>query len=173
LGENRFFQIDKKHTKFYEPLDPPFGQTVANKFPSMAVFEIDEAAKCMALDRTTACVFHLMRALEIAIGATRRCLGISDPIKPADRNWAKILKLIKDAIDSRNVAPSAWTVAHDAEFFAEIHVSLDAVKNVWRNATMHVENKYTEEEAQRIWDATRGLMMKLASRLDENGQPFA
>jgi DNA topoisomerase IA len=48
---------------------------------------------------------------------------------------------------------------------------MDAVKDAWRNATMHVENKYTEEEARRIYDAVRGFMMKLASRMDEQGMP--
>jgi hypothetical protein len=174
LAENLFLQVSKEHIELYHSAVKLFGQEVANQFPSAAVFEIDEAAKCIALDRPTASVFHLMRVLEIAIGATRKSLGIPDPIKPSERNWGRILKLIKDEIDRRNSAGSTvWGTTTDAEFFADVHVSLDAVKNVWRNATMHVESKYTPEEAERIWGATRGLMIKLASRLDENGQPLA
>lgn len=63
-----------------------------------------------------------------------------------------------------------WT---DKEFFAEVYTSLDAVRVAWRNTTMHVENKYSEEEAEHIFGAIRGFMRRLASRLDEKGQPIA
>jgi hypothetical protein len=38
---------------------------------------------------------------------------------------------------------------------------------------MHVENKYTTEEAEHIFGAVKGFTMKLASRCDENGDPKA
>jgi hypothetical protein len=38
---------------------------------------------------------------------------------------------------------------------------------------MHVENKYTTDEAEHIFGAVRGFMTKLASRCDENGDPKA
>src|SRR5271170_1621727 len=50
-------------------------------------------------------------------------------------------------------------------------ISLDAVRVAWRNTTMHVENKYTQEEAENIFIAVKGFMKKLASRCDENGDP--
>ena len=81
---------------------------------------------------------------------------------------------IKDEVDRRNkVAPPQWAVVGDKDFFAEIYVSLDAVRNVWRNATMHVENKYTLEGAAHVLAAVRGFMRKLASRCDEKGMPLA
>jgi hypothetical protein len=61
----------------------------------------------------------------------------------------------------------------DGALFEELHASLDAVKNPWRNATMHVERKYTDDEAEHVFAAVRGFMMKLASRCDENGDPKA
>jgi hypothetical protein len=38
---------------------------------------------------------------------------------------------------------------------------------------MHVENKYTEDEAEHIFLAVRGLMRKITARLDEDGKPVA
>jgi len=38
---------------------------------------------------------------------------------------------------------------------------------------MHVENKYLPEEAEHIFIAVRGFVKKLASRMDEQGQPLA
>ncbi len=170
LESRKFIYLNDSQFRFYEAKDPLFGQLVEDKFPSKAVFEIDEAAKCLALGRSTACVFHLMRVLEVAIDSVRECLSVHPPTRPAERNWGAILGNIKKDIDARK---TSWASPKDGEFFAEVHASFDAVRNVWRNATMHVENKYTAEEAEHIWNATRGLMMKLASRLDESGNPKA
>ena len=38
---------------------------------------------------------------------------------------------------------------------------------------MHVENKYTDDEAKHIFIAVKGFMTKLASRMDEKGEPKA
>ena len=137
-----------------------------------AQFEIDEAAKCLALRRSTACVFHLMRVMEVGIKAVARCLGIPDPTKGSEKNWGKILKKIKDEIDNRNAAKS-WKKAKDQEFFLASHAHLDVVREAWRNPTMHVENKYTEEEAEDIFAAVKSFMRKLATRLSETGKPLA
>ena len=85
----------------YEPSSPLFGANFDTKFPTQGAFELDEAAKCMALGRPTAAVFHLMRVMEVGIRATARCLGIPDPLKPSDRSWGPILKTIRGAIDAK------------------------------------------------------------------------
>lgn len=152
---------------------PLLGQAVADGFRS-AGFDIEEAGKCLALRRATASVFHLMRVMEIGIGGVRRCLGIPEPIKPTERNWGKILESVKKECDRRNTAGvPGWRNPADRGFFEEAYASLDAVRNPWRNSIMHVERKYTEEEAEHILAAVKGFMMKLATRLDENGKPDA
>jgi hypothetical protein len=45
------------------------------------------------------------------------------------------------------------------------------MQNPYRNATMHLDQKYTEEEAKHIFEIVKGSMRKLASRCDENGDP--
>ena len=158
---------------FFDPANQPFGAKVGTQFPS-AAFEIDEAAKCLALARPTAAVFHLMRTMECGLQAVRKSLGIPDPVKDAERNWGGILRKFKDEIDRRNAQkPQQWTLAGNKTFFEEIYVSIDAVRNVWRNATMHVESKYLIDEAEHIFNAVRGFMMKVSSRVDEQGQPLA
>jgi hypothetical protein len=90
-----FYMIDKINRSYFNPLQSVFGKEFANKFPTQAVFEVDEAGKCLALNRPTAAVFHLIRTMEVGILATSRCLQIADPIKPAERNWGRILEKIK------------------------------------------------------------------------------
>ncbi len=168
----RAFVLEPAEQAYFEPLSPLFGADFEAKFSS-ALFDLDEAAKCRALGRPTACVFHLMRLTEIGLKAGAACLGITLPAAGAARNWGIVLKSIKDAIDVRNSAkPPPWHGA-DRQFFESTYASLDAVRVAWRNTTMHVENKYTDAEAEHLFVAVKGLMTKLASRMDEGGLPLA
>jgi hypothetical protein len=172
LARAKFFCVES-HAEYIEPKEPLFGADVTTKFPG-ATFDIEEAGKSLALGLTTASVFHLMRVLEIGLAATSKCLSIQTNLNGPDRNWGALLRKIKEEMERRNrLTPPGWKNAIDRIFFEEIHASLDAVRNVWRNATMHVEKKYTPEEADHILGAVRGFMKKLASRVDEDGQPSA
>jgi hypothetical protein len=164
--------LDSESQNYYAPKSPLFDDLFADKFKRDGAFELDEAAKCIALARPTGAVFHLMRLMEVGVRALARCLDIPDPLKPAERNWGHILTEIKKGIDLR--WPTAATRANgDGALFERLHASLDAVKNPWRNATMHVENKYTDDEAKHIFAAVKGFMGTLAGRCDENGDPMA
>lgn len=163
--------IDQSRSELMQQSTPLFGEEVASNFIS-AKFEIAEAGKCLALARPTASVFHLMRTMEIALRAMARCLSIPDPTKPSQRNWGAVLGAIKKGIDSK------WpTVADrptgDGRLFEELYALLEAVRNPWRNSTMHVEIKYTDDEADHIFRVVRSFMKRLASRMDENGMPLA
>ena len=160
--------VPSNRVGFYEPLKPLFGAKVEAGFNSVE-FDISEAGKCFATARYTACVFHLMRVLETGIGSIARCLGVPDPVKEAERNWGAMLRHINDSIKAKKSAMSE----HDTELFSGAYIALDKVRSLWRNPTMHVGNKYTEEEAKEIWDAVSVVMKKLASRMDENGLPLA
>lgn len=174
LSLSTVFVLEADKQKYYCPANPLFGGDIEGKFPS-SLFEIDEAAKCLGLGRPTAAVFHLMRMMEIGIRAVARCLGIPDPMRAADRNWGNILRAIKNDLDARSgAAPTkVWKVAGDKEFFESAYASLDAVRVAWRNTTMHVGNKYTDDEAEHVFVAVRGFMMKLALRCGETGDPKA
>jgi hypothetical protein len=164
--------LNAKEQTYFAPKEPIFGSEVATKFRTQAAFEIDEAGKCLALGRPTAGVFHLMRTLEVCIRAVARCLQIPDPLKPAERNWGFILGAIKDGMDLR-WPTGATRMIGDGALFEDLHASLEAVRNPWRNGTMHVEKKYTDDEAEHIFIAVKGFMKKLASRCDEDGEPKA
>lgn len=72
--------------------------------------------------------------------------------------------------DARQAKGGKWA---EADLFSEMYAMLDAVKNAWRNQTMHIDQKYTEEEAEMIFIAVKHFMQKIASRMDENGLPLA
>lgn len=130
-------------------------------------FDCEEAAKSLCLGRSTACVFHTMRMLEIAIAAISKRLAIPDPAK-VDRSWGNMLKAIKGRIDELHPVKKRVSGCEGSRL-EEIYVTLDAVKNPWRNGTMHVESVYTEEEARHILTCTSHLLDKMAAMFDENG----
>jgi hypothetical protein len=174
LGATHFLALGGASSRYFAPADQLFGAEFQAKFIS-SIFELDEAGKCLALSRPTASVFHLMRLMEYGLRAVAQCLSIPDPIKPSGRNWGGILGAIKTDIDAHSgQSPTKiWALPTDKEIFENAYASLDAVRVAWRNPTMHVENKYTDDEAEHIFVAVKGFMMKLASRCDENGEPKA
>lgn len=169
-----FLAVPYGMAKYYSDPKAFFGDSAWNAFPTDGQYEMEEACRSFALARSTACVFHLMRLMEVAIGAVRKSLGIPDPIKPQQRNWALILKSVKDAIDARNAKGGpGWANPLDRSLFDEFYLLLSAVKDTWRNSTMHVENKYNEEEAENIMTTVRAFVRKVAARMDESGEPKA
>jgi hypothetical protein len=79
-----------------------------------------------------------------------------------------LCRAIKDEMDRR--WPGA-RMSGDGRVFEEAYAALAGMQNPWRNATMHLDQKYTPEEARHIFDVVGGFMRKLASRMDEDGEP--
>ncbi len=141
--------------RLYHDHMPLFGYDVFKKFPD-AERDISEAGKCLALDRTTATVFHLMRAMELALRALALKLEATIT-KPSGEflPWLAIVGEVKKKIDAMPVgsAKDDWT---------EIHNLLWGVGKAWRNTTMHPAMTYTSEDAETIFDAVKGFMRHLA-----------
>lgn len=166
LESVKFFHLGEREADLYFSKEPHFGAGVRNQFPS-ATFEIDEAAKCLAFGRSTASVFHLMRVLEAGIGAIYKCLGIGTLPAGSNPSWGMVLEEIRKELAKRGKAFS------ENDAFKDMYAWLGAVKDAWRNPTLHFEDKKTEEEAQEILLAVQTFMKKVASRMDENGLPLA
>jgi hypothetical protein len=135
LQSRTFLAIPSGMRDFYAQSTPLFGGEVATKFSSVS-YEIEEAGKCLALDRSTASAFHSIRCLEAGIRAISRCLGIPDPTRASDRSWSKTLTAIKGELD-RRWPGSSNRLSGDGRFFEEAYAALAAMQNPWRNATMH------------------------------------
>ncbi len=162
-----FFHVSKDKAAFYEKVDP-FGAQVTANFPA-ATFDIEEGNKCYATDRNTACVMHLMRSLEVALDAIGLGVGVPNAVVEAQNSWERLLSKISDQIRANDGAGDpAWT--QKRQFFVDAHAHLFAVKNAWRNPSMHLEKKYDDREAERIYRAVQDFMEHLATHLDESGQ---
>jgi hypothetical protein len=117
------------------------------------VTDAEEAGKCYALERPTACVFHLMRIVEV--GVQEFGLKVGYTLAP-DKVWDTILIEIKKAISG--LAPSK-----QKDDYEGLVPYLDSVRRVWRNNVMHPKDEYTQEQAGEILLATRAFMEHLAT----------
>jgi hypothetical protein len=138
-----------------------FAEVVAEHFPS-SIADMEEAGKCYALGRNTACVFHLMRVTEAGLIAIARRIEFPDD-RPM---WEPVVKFI-DAQLKKNYAEMSAVFKGDVEFLSGIAAQMHAVNLAWRRRVAHVESSYDDGQAKRIFDATKGLMEHIAAKLSE------
>jgi hypothetical protein len=162
-----FFYVSAEKMKFYPTSKEPhvFGEQVGKSFPSAAQ-DIFESGVCLALDRGSACVFHLMRVLEIGLTVLGDKFGVS----LEHTNWGPAIEEIEKKVREMHKDP-VWKALADCkdqqEFYAQAASHFGVLKDAWRNYTMHVRGFYTEEQAEMIFQSVKAFMQKLSTRLSE------
>lgn len=133
----------------------PFGPDVFAKFND-AARDLDEATRCLALERNTAVVFHLMLAMERVLRRMALQMGADPFNKKGDyEKWSVLVGRMKEKIPSQPPdKQDEWTAAHNL---------LWGVGKVWRNDTMHPADAYTDAEAKEVYGAVRVFMQRLAT----------
>ena len=156
MEARRLFVMNPVHVSFYAPSLPLFGSIVDTAFPT-AASEIDEAGKCRATGRWTACVLHLMRALEPALLVFQNSIGVMSP----KVNWQDIINQIEVKIKSNGHKhiDHQWNSEASLQFFK--------IKDAWRNYAVHGKERYDEERSIAIYESVRSFMQHLATRLAE------
>lgn len=146
-----FFHMPSKQAGFYRQRTL-FGERVDSIFFSTQ-FDITEAGNCYAMGRGTACVFHLMRVMEVGVQQFGYKLGV--PLA-AEKNWQVILDLVNKAIKARPPKDDE-TIA-----LSQVAAHLYNVKLAWRNQVMHPHDKYTLDEAEDVLTNVSSFMKSLA-----------
>ena len=145
--------FDSGHAEYLQSSEPPFGRAVDDAFPK-AAGEISEAAICLAFQRPTATVFHLMRAMELAVQRLADTLGVTK----IEKEWGKLLAEIGGTIE-------AMPKGKERDTWSSLHSHLYHVKQSWRNDTMHPKTTYTETEAEAVFAAVKTFMVELVPML--------
>lgn len=153
LNKNLFLYIPSERSKFFNAKQI-FGEDVEKVFP-LITEDISEASKCLAMDRSTACVFHLMRIMEIGVQLLGTKLGVS---LASEKNWQVILDQIGAAIKKLHGLKDS-----KEKEYAEAASHLYNVKVAWRNEVMHPKQTYTAEEAEKIFDNVKTFIKDLVS----------
>ncbi|MGH9551788.1 MAG: hypothetical protein ACRD3W_20550 [Terriglobales bacterium] len=156
LGDRMLFSINSENAKLLDDDgEPLFGPRVAAKLPSTAE-DIAEAGHCLALNRPTACVFHLMRVMETGVQVFGNELGVE---LTEEKNWHNILDEVNKAIKAKDQKD------HITKLYAGISSNLYNVKLAWRNEVMHPKQTYTPDEAKKVFSAVDSFTRDLVAVL--------
>lgn len=139
-----FIRVERQQYYGDIPLFAPFVPYIY----SGLTYDIVEAGNCLALNRTTACVFHLMRIMEFGVQRLGEKLKV--PIDVKQETWQTILNHVNGAINRMPDKPAAKK--RMKENCAEVAGYLYHVKMAWRNTVMHPKRTYTPEEAEKIFE---------------------
>lgn len=159
LQAPHFLYLPQGKIEFYEKSKKVFGQQCLDKLTN-ATYDIEEAGKCLAFGRSTACVFHLMRVMELAVQEIGTKLGVS---LASEQNWHVILDQIDKAI--REMPHKTRDEKEAQNKYAMCSSFLFNVKVAWRNEVMHPRAKYTEDEATDIFTSVRTFIQYLAKEI--------
>lgn len=161
LEETVFMRVTADTAKYFDAR-PLFGTQVETQFHSV-VLEIEEAGRCLALGRHTACVFHLSRVLGPALEALGRALGVNVAV-PA---WQGILDRITKELEKRNNQKDPGWLAEEP-FYSTAAAFLLAVKIAWRNPVVHdIEHIYDADKATEVLETVKTFMRHISTKLGE------
>ncbi|MGO9118768.1 MAG: hypothetical protein ACLQPD_14315 [Desulfomonilaceae bacterium] len=137
-----------------------FSIKVRESFPS-ANIDMDEAAKCFALERYTASVFHSMRIMEAGLNEMGESLNLE-----VGKNLENALQDIQEKIDFCSRTPtSAWKDVQS--FYSEAVSHIANLKDAWRNYTMRIKQHYDEPGSMGILNSVSDFMRHVAKKLHE------
>ncbi|HEY1932674.1 MAG TPA: hypothetical protein VGG99_11720 [Acetobacteraceae bacterium] len=125
--------------------DSPLGRAVEEEFPELA-YDLEEAAQCLALRRPTASVFHAMRVVERGLKVVEQLASID--LLGDDRRWTRIMTRLR---------------ASGRPELAGVASALADVRRCARGPRLVPEEKYTEAEAERLFQAVGGFVRELAA----------
>ena len=166
LASGLFLSIDAKEVPYYQTYASGWEDAI-KQFPSIST-DVEEASKCFALNRYTAVVFHLMRVMETGLRLLADTLHDSRLNPKTNPTWEHILRRCREEL-SKPLAQRSAEWQSDEAFFSGVSARLMAVKDAWRNPTMHVESAYTEQAALDVFNHVQAFMRHLATKLHEEG----
>ena len=191
IEELVFGFIPKEKGHFFEA-EKLFGNTVFDNFPS-AREEIKEAGNCYALNVNTACVFHLMRVVEIGAramywqmtkrknvviekykkGAAKK-MSKSIPMELCD--WNTLIKGFNIALEKLEAGKSKSIIKNQNHaYFNRLVKIFDNFRSGWRNVISHgneidsssKRTLFKEGETSDLMRDTERFMRLLAERVME------
>ena len=168
LGNRKFMYIPSPDAGYYNQSEL-FGPEVCDRFPK-ANKEITAAGNCYATGNYTACVFHLMRAVEYGGRRLVIALKVQGKLgKPmALCEWGDLMRALDDGVKSFSTGSRQSTHKKATfEFYNHAVAQFRNFKDAWRNNVSHTRSTYMPGVTKDIMDNTRQFMQHLATRLKE------
>lgn len=140
--------------RLIESAERVFSADVLAELSPQAIFDIQQAGKCLAFDLDTASGFHIVRASETMIHKYYVLVTGGTP-KRKDRNWGAYVR----NLNSHKKHDPASKV--DTKLIALI----DQVREHHRNPVMHPEVILTPDEAQSLFSICQAVIITFAGAL--------
>jgi hypothetical protein len=140
------FEIPKHRNCYYRDASSIVDEKVRVHL-SAVMGDVEEASKCFAVGRYTACVFHLMRVMELSVQQLGKKLKVR---LVQEKNWQNIIDEVNKAV--KNMPVKTLRRKEIQREYTSIAAHLFNVKVAWRNPVMHPKVSYTEEEAKEIFN---------------------
>lgn len=172
-----FYQLSPDRAKYFDQ-EKLLGDAVDVAFPS-ARYDIREAGNCMATERNTAAVFHLMRAVEWGLRALCGHLGMRQAKRPkkagqksyvplAWAEWEALLNQLSPRVDARiNKLKRGSQKQAEQEFYYPVLQDIRGIRDAWRNHVMHTRREYKPGEATVVFENVERIMTTLAKRIKD------
>jgi hypothetical protein len=125
-----------------------FSDEVRAEMDSDEQDNIIQAGKCLAFEVPTAAAFHIFRAAESVMRRYYVAVVGTTPAKKL-RNWGAYLKNLRD---------------HGGADPKILH-SLEQIKDLYRNPTIHPETRYTPEEALSLVGLAENLISSMVGEI--------
>jgi hypothetical protein len=161
LSSVNFLVIEPTHRQMFED-DDQFGPAVKLAFPD-TTWDIREAKQCFALERYTACGYHLMRVLDHGL----KELAFRFDVTYDHRNWENVLGDIRHAFDDIHKNPKWNCYANwrdHSEFYTRAVSYLDIEKIGWRNPLAHSRAKLDQTDAELLMEKVQAFMLQLSQQ---------
>lgn len=155
ISSRDFLYVPHPMVSYYE--SNQFPREIIDRFND-SIYDMEEAGKCFALGRSTACAFHLLRVIEVGMKELKKFLKI----KKNTPTWDSAIKIVEKHIKELDQKSDRKTIAKLKEIVSRTY----AIKDAWRNKTMHVETKYNPEEAREVFEASKNYMKVLYSLIN-------
>jgi len=174
LGENKFVIIPSGDVWFFDNY-LIFGDQVAGNFPA-ANREIIAAGTCYATGCYSACVFHLMRAVEVGARSMVSALKVQQHLLTNSRrrvpvelcDWGTLIAALDKGVAQLSQGTRvSKRKKENFEFYNHAVGSLRNFKDAWRNNVSHMRKSYEQDEARDVLENTRQFMQHLAAKLKE------
>jgi len=168
----KFIYLDPLAVEYYDvKRDDAVGQDAQHVVYITCIDDYRCAARCLALDQPTACVFHLCRVLENVVKLVWQSTGIK-ATNANLRGWGDYEKELRslqlDPGTGKPNWPGDWDDGRKA-FYRQVLADLVPLKEAERNVVMHAGKTYTQEDAQMLLLATKRVVERVTEHLDAQG----
>lgn len=164
MRDHFFLHLDEREAEQYQnPLKN--WEAILKKFPD-AQDDVEEMNCCLALNRYSAAVFHILLVVEHGLIDLGNFIGVNDK-KPG---WDATSKALDKILGAGRTPTTPRKIRKHFAFLELVNKDMQSMKMAWRNKVSHADNHlflmtsdFKPEVADKIINACHGFMLLMAT----------